>query len=216
MPFVSRWIAHGGKLDRCQLGHLSQVRQVERLEGTLTELVKNKSVSHESLEVPCIQDEPGASTADHEKELLSVCLEVFNNPVLEADLHAKVQFLLWNTASEDKFCAFVIHKFGYTLRAKFPKDFDYRKACELVYLHFTGLLKDLNAAIRTVGVSFVLFGLCSVYFVHRPIKKLKYCILFVLYVLYMVFGWQFAFFVWEEWQRRKHPEQLVQRMDKSL
>ena len=142
IPARTRFVAVGGKMDRCQLGHTDQIARLEKLKDTIRDSV----VATFAEALHPIHHE---GTTDVIKDLFSAYISFGNDPessILRDGLHQA----LFQYARCDDEIAGLIRCMGFTAIKKFPDDFDSLHPGTLALLMGTRFLAEASSAMRTL------------------------------------------------------------------
>lgn len=143
----SRWVAHGGKQDRCQLGSCEQMDRPKQVVQHIEEAVRESVES--CLGRECIEDSGGLSQA------IEVCSH-FLREGGPPDLKPDTQAALFQLGQSSVHFAHVMRSCGYNAVKKFPAEFDTVHATRTAVLLFTDFLPQAEAACRRQFLTFVL------------------------------------------------------------
>ena len=143
-----RWVCPSGKLDRCQLGHSDQLNQVQALQQTISNVVRDMGIQVNQKNL-CIADEP-ADPSLCSSVLLALCRHISKQAQLTDEIITEAKTRLLEVALVNPVVGAILTQHGYTSKSKYPEQFDFHRVCELTYCSLTGLLEELLEALRTV------------------------------------------------------------------
>ncbi len=138
----SRWVAHGGKQDRCQLGSCEQIDRPDHIVRCIEEAVQSSvepCIGVRDVGQECIED-----NLNKDVEICSHFLREGGPSELEPDTQAAL-FQLGQTSIH---LAHVLRQGGYNAVKKFPDEFDTIHAARAAVLLFTDFLAQAYEACR--------------------------------------------------------------------
>lgn len=136
---IVRWVAHGGKQDRCQLGSCEQIDRPNQVVHCIEEAVRL------SVE-PCVGQQ-----CIEDSGILNAHIEVCSHFLREggpSELEPDTQTAMFRLGQSSVHFAHVMRKGGYNAVKKFPAEFDTVHAARTAVLLFTDFLQQAEAACR--------------------------------------------------------------------
>ncbi len=135
--YAPRWVADGGKFDRCHLGHGGQLDRIKALEEKI-----NAAVASGLGQKGVVQNQQGQIN-----KLVETAKEVLKNPDC-GDASVELRVLLLQIAKVNRTVAYLIRSLGFKTTAKFPESFDMATASRRTVLHFSSFIEDVTSALK--------------------------------------------------------------------
>lgn len=160
-------------MDRCHLGHIDQIDRLGNLKSALVDAVKSLAGSDLCLDAV---DPPqlALSVGPNQSKLVSAYTAFSkepDSPILREQLLSE----LFVMGTKDATIGYILREHGFSIKHKFPADFDANQAGMMVVLHHSTFLDDALVALRT-GLLVLQVNLDFCFFGGRGVQKLCFCI----------------------------------------